>query len=78
VVVGATYGLLESAAHDAVVRDRVRLGLPIMLTSPDSYQRYAIDECGRVFATVVSVGDDEDAALDEIATAAAQADHKRR
>ncbi len=76
--------------HSAIESDRKRLGLPILRASREAFQRYAIDECGRVFVTVIDShgivtfltpitnGDDEDAALDEIATAAAQADHKRR
>ena len=74
----------------AIAVDRKRLGLQVGITNKSGFSRVAIDECGRVFAMVldcrgvvtfltpISDGDDEDAALDELATAAAQADHKRR
>ncbi len=89
-VLAATYTTDPFEASAAVIADRKRLALPVVVTSEDEFKRFAIDECGRVFAMVidcrgivtfvapVSDGDDEDAALDEIATAAAQADHKRR
>ena len=88
-VLAATYTSDPFEASAAIVADRKRLALPVVVTSEDEFKRFAIDECGRVFAMVidsrgivtfvtpVSDGDDEDAALDEIATAAAQADHKK-
>ena len=89
-ILAATYTTDPFEASATVGADRKRLALPVVVTSEDEFKRFAIDECGRVFATVidgrgivtfvtpVSDGDDEDAALDEIATAAAQADRKRR
>jgi membrane-associated protease RseP (regulator of RpoE activity) len=79
----------QNDVHSTIASDRKRLGLPVLITNESDFGSVAIAECGRVFAMVldahgvvtflspISDGDDEDATLDEIATAAAQADHKR-